>query len=214
VAFEFVKSSCVIVGTFNVNVVQPRYLAEMDVFPKETKLSLMVNVTKPGLRFSVEDSPFEWQVSPEKVLVETTSENDECGPQAAKMLEALKWTPLSAVGLNTVLKAPREFAKTLLPNVFGDEIVCPKGFTVGPRTWHMALMEDGIRHNIQVSQMDDDCHLSLNTHAAFEDSSSPIENNAKVCDLLNRSREYREIALDAAHDLLNWKGDHDIRNAV
>lgn len=63
--FTFKHSSCVAVGTFNIYIVQPKLLAEMGVFETEQPVLVSGDLTRPGIRFEVNNAL--WTVRPDRL---------------------------------------------------------------------------------------------------------------------------------------------------
>ena len=72
VALRFKKASCVVVGTFNIYVVQPRLLAQLGLIPFGEPALVEQNLTQAGFRFIIESLQSQWTVRPDKLIVETT----------------------------------------------------------------------------------------------------------------------------------------------
>ena len=69
----------------------------MGVLKKECS-SIAGDLTQPGIRFVVDGST--WNVRPERLSVESTDPDLDCGKLIAKVLSKLRWTPVMAIGSN------------------------------------------------------------------------------------------------------------------
>lgn len=159
-AFQFKQSSCVAVGTFNVYVVQPEFLREIHVFPEEIALKFEANLTQPGFRFSVEDRDARWTVRPDRLTVESRDARKDCGHDLADTLDALPWTPLTAIGCNVVYSAPRSED---IDRLFCD-VRIPPDFGLNRRGSHFSIKRDAVVFNVQVSSEQGEHTLSINAH--------------------------------------------------
>jgi hypothetical protein len=52
VAFGFKRANCVVVGTFNIYIVQPAWLEETGIIPKGSVVSIDSKIDASGFRFS------------------------------------------------------------------------------------------------------------------------------------------------------------------
>lgn len=113
--FRLKSASCVVIGTFNIYVVQPDLLVKMKVFKLEHPPIVSGDFTKPGMRFEVGNAV--WTVRPDRLAVESTNPSENCGHFVERTLEALRWTPVFAVGVNLDYEAVEEFPTDSLVNV-------------------------------------------------------------------------------------------------
>lgn len=197
--FQFHRSSCVVLGTFNIYIVQPKLLAEMGIFPEEWNGSLLGDLTQPGIRFDSNDS--RWTVRPERLAVESKEQSVDCGEPIAKLLTHLKWTPILAVGVNAYFRLPSE-CETDLPEAFR----MPLGTSIGEhqRSCHVAVKEGDLIYNVQISVTDQHLEAMVNCHADFAKLRHTIpqsELNKLACNACSQFFERRTKALDLARKL-------------
>ena len=61
-SFRFTSASCVAVGTFNIYIIQPQWLAQMGVWLKGEKFNLQTDLSRPGFKFHrSENDPFDYE---------------------------------------------------------------------------------------------------------------------------------------------------------
>lgn len=49
-ALKFEKASCVVVGTFNIYILRPQWLAKHEIIETGTEVGIETNLTQPGFR--------------------------------------------------------------------------------------------------------------------------------------------------------------------
>jgi hypothetical protein len=95
----------VAVGTFNIYVLQPHWLVERGILPPE-EITLDTNLSRPGFRLRSPSSSTEWTVVPTRLAIKSAQANRDCGELVGKVLQFLRWTPVTAVGNNLHLVGP------------------------------------------------------------------------------------------------------------
>lgn len=192
--FRFKNSSCVVIGTFNIYIIQPKLLFEMGLIEKDCKVKLQSDFSQPGIRF--ETNHLTWHVRPERVSVETTDPKIDCGQPLVKLLDNLLWTPTMAVGVNTVFYGDSETEK-FLPSNFRLPTV--SGFEPAQRTCHVSTHRDGRTLNLQLAHNQETegpagIELNLNVHTALT-----IKGQTKT------QREVNELAQSACQSFLQQR---------
>lgn len=177
VSFRFKKASCVVVGTFNMYIVQPAWLAKIGIIPQGIQVGIASRVDQPGFRYISPKLHSRWFVSPSKIEVEAEDPDEDCGGTAAKVLTALPWTPLTAIGNNTVYVASLEELKSL-PDVARCRVPVPSGYDLAQTSLHYGLKEGDRVFNLQLSMTEEEIELSANVHT----------------DLVGRDSEYAQAA--------------------
>lgn len=159
--FQFKKASCVIVGTFNMYIVQPAWLTKIGIFPKDSKVAIWTKFDEPGCRFESPQQNSRWIVTPTKISVETEKSDEDCGAKVAEVLAKLPWTPVIALGNNAIYEAPVEEAER-----FSDlrNPALPDGFELSQRTFHLGIGHGGQQYNLQLSITKEPLELSVNVH--------------------------------------------------
>ncbi len=162
-AFLFKRANCVAVGTFNMYIIQPAWLAEVGIIPRGTEVAISSKIDAPGFRFSSPKLPARWIVTPNLIQVETDQPDIDCGEAVAKVIEKLPWTPLIAIGNNSIYEAPlEELVGTRIP--LPATQVAPEGFEFTQRTIHYGLKHGSTVFNIQLAITEDEVALTLNAH--------------------------------------------------
>ncbi|MGC1274883.1 MAG: hypothetical protein WBC44_14350 [Planctomycetaceae bacterium] len=160
--FRFVQSDFVAAGTFNIYVLQPDWFTELGLFISGPKVRLHADLSRPGYRFSQQDSEVEWTITPEKVVAASRARHENCGAAIGKVIETLEWTPLIAVGGNVMLRADETdrdsipfqlFVPDLSPDFTWKNSSSVVTVTRGGRDFRIALTRDG-----------DGCQITANIH--------------------------------------------------
>lgn len=161
--FQFKRASCVVVGTFNMYIVQPAWLTKIGLFAKNTKVAMWTKFDEPGSRFESPQQNSRWTVTPNRISVETEKPDEDCGAMVAEVLAKLPWTPVMALGNNSIYEAPLEelhqlqYLSSLNPEV-------PEGFEMVQRTFHLGLLRGEQTFNLQLSVTKEPIELSVNVH--------------------------------------------------
>lgn len=96
------------VGTFNMYILNPEWLAKHKIISPGIEVNVETNLARPGFRFHFPSDSAVWSVSPDKIVVETTSPDTDCGNKVARVLQALPETPLFGIGNNGNYLARRD----------------------------------------------------------------------------------------------------------
>ncbi len=203
VEFKFKHSSCVAVGTFNIYIVQPKLLAEMGVFEAEQPMLVSGDLTQPGIRFEIANS--KWVVRPDRLSVESSAPNVNCGEFVERTLAALCWTPVMGVGINAVFTAP-ESAEQELPTC----MQLPQHSDATQRSTHLSIPHDESVLNIQLSRTEKQVELSINVHSDFsQKKDTPKQLNESVRAICGSFLELRRSVIDVAGELLKAEFIYD-----
>ena len=127
-------TNCVAVGTFNIYIIQPVYLAQMGILKKGVEVRFDADMRQPGFRFAVKNSGLKWEVRPDRLTIESRSLSEDCGAALSQVIDNLQWTPMQAVGVNAVFTGDIETVGDSLDVVFQDSIL-PADYTISQRTW-------------------------------------------------------------------------------
>lgn len=201
VEFRFKQANCVALGTFNVYIIQPKLLVEMGVLPDGWIGELAADGTQPGIRF--QDQRLTWNVRPERLAVESTEATTDCGHAISVMLERLSWTPIMAVGSNTLFTAEIACEKDL------SEVFRPPTTQIGEteqRTCHAKFRRETRIINIHLAAMSDRIELALNVHddfAAERSKLSQAQLNHQARAACDAFMEHRRLAVEIATHLTN-----------
>lgn len=112
-AFHFKNASCVVLGTFNMYIIHPRWLARHEIIDKGAEVGIQTNLTEPGFRFLLPKHKTTWTVAPDRIVIESDDPTVDCGRLVAAVLRKLPETPLRAIGNNAVYEADSAEAAAL-----------------------------------------------------------------------------------------------------
>lgn len=172
--FRFKKSACVVVGTFNMYIIQPPWLAKIGVIPKGTQVGISAKLDEPGFRFSVLTKPStHWMVSPSRIDLESDSWEEDCGAPIAKVLERLPETPLKGIGLNFIYEASLSEIESLT-YVSEFSPVPPEGYDLAQRSLHVGFKRGEQTFNLQLSVLGESIEIAANIHTDLEDKEGGI----------------------------------------
>lgn len=165
-AFRFKRADCIAVGTFNSYIIQPAWLAKVGIIPTEIPVQIYSKLDEPGFRFTSPKLPTRWVVTPTRVQVETDDADQDCGEAVAKVLERLPWTPLVALGCNTLYQASLDELGQI-PVFTALNPKAPEGFDLAQRTVHYAMKRGETVFNLQLAATEDELELSVNVHTGL-----------------------------------------------
>ena len=172
--FRFRSSQCVVLGTFNMHIIQPQWLMERGIIPKSREIAVQANLDEPGIRFTAPGASQTWLVTPTKLTVLTDDPKYDCGEPVAKVVQHLQWTPLTAIGNNVEYQAKRADAS---PEVRGIvKAVEPSGLKK-PNTLKSSACVMSIQRREQTFNLNlvfDKEHVKLlaNVHTVLKDKPS------------------------------------------
>lgn len=198
-ALRFKKASCVVVGTFNIYVVQPRLLAQLGLIPFGEPALVEQNLTQAGFRFVIESLQSQWTVRPDKLIVETSEPLKDCGGDLSKVISALQFTPVTGVGLNVEFEGEPELCRESIP-----EFAVPNETQIVQRTVHVALNKLGRTYNFQIASTNLATELSVNVHCELDgqDQSASI---ACATQLLREFLSIREEIESLSEELFKMR---------
>ncbi len=183
-AFKFEKASCVVVGTFNMYILHPQWLAKHKIIETGTEVGIETNLTRPGFRFRFPKDKAVWSVAPNRLAIESQDPETDCGETVAKILRALPETPLFALGNNAHYQAELSELENLSPSIrdFPETEPPTKEQSVLQRAFHAGVKRgEHETVNLQISLPHDSIELACNVHT----------------ELANREK-YNDAAVDAA----------------
>ena len=168
--FQFKNASCVVIGTFNVFVIQPKLLTEMGLIRKGTSIKVEQDLSQPGTRIQVDEVT--WVVRPDRLIVESKRYGEDCGTPLAELLSKLLWTPVFAVGVNLAFTGV-DIEESEIPDGFR----LPKvEFETTQRTVHACIADKERVFNVQLAasktQDSTNYELALNIHTDFSEKKS------------------------------------------
>ena len=97
---KLIRSNCICLGSFNIYIVQPKWLADQGIIPRSIEVAIEANLEEPGFRFSSPALSSRWMLHPSRLAIETDDPREDCGAFMGKVLERLPYTPLIALGKN------------------------------------------------------------------------------------------------------------------
>ncbi len=207
-AFRFKRASCVVVGTFNMYIIQPSWLAKIGLYPKATTFAIYAKFDEPGSRFAPQEAPtHKWTVSPNRIDIETEAEHEDCGEKIATVLAKLPETPLKAIGNNYIYEAPLSELGNLKDFACFDPAV-PAGYEVRQRSFHLGLTHEEQQFNLQLSVTREVIELSVNVHTDFAGIGS--EHAPSVARRFAQQREQAEFLVTS---ILKVGVEHDTGNS-
>jgi hypothetical protein len=147
-AFNFLRSASVAIGSFNIYIIQPKWLGSKGFVKEGTDLTIETTLDEPGLRISANGYPFRWVVTPSKIAIETKDEAADCGKVMASLLRYLPETPLTAVANHTVYSSPTD--KTV-PQPPAFPCVAPmEGYDVTESAYLIAVRSPSDSYNLLI----------------------------------------------------------------
>ncbi len=155
----------------------------------------MGDLSAPGIRFA--DEGMNWVVRPDRVSIETTNRDVNCGERLARVAENLSWTPIVALGMNVAFRGePSAGASGALKlQQIEDAVQC---------SCHAGFEFQGGILNVQLSRTVEYQELSLNAH--FDISVGRTDPDALSKTVVKRCDEFlsiRKEMLDFASKLTN-----------
>jgi hypothetical protein len=138
--------------------------------PEGTPINIETDFSRPGFLFSMESTDAKWTVRPDRIKIESGSQNEDCGLILAKILDWLPVTPVEAVGHNfQFIGNPDD-----LPDFHRMAELVPRsevpGFTIKQRTWHAGLENEGVTFNVQAAAREAEVELLANVQIRPEAS--------------------------------------------
>jgi hypothetical protein len=172
VAFRFQKSSCVVVGTFNIYIVQPHLLLEINAVNADDKpdgeIKFEADFSQPGFRFEFMDQKIKCTVRPDRFLVESDDSAVDCGRVVGTLVQTLRYTPFMALGINSHYSTDnaddiQNLCREYLPN-FQDA----QAASIKQRTVHAAVSVGSAVVNLQVALKENVADFSANCHVQLD----------------------------------------------
>ena len=177
-AFRFQKASCVVVGTFNMYILHPQWLAKHEIIETGMEVGIETNLTQPGFRFRFPEDKAIWSVAPNRLAIESQDPKTDCGETAAKILRALPETPLFALGNNVHYQAELSERENLSSSIrdFPETEPPTKEQSVLQRTFHAGVKRsERVTVNLQIALKEDGIELACNVHNELGNSENANE---------------------------------------
>lgn len=212
-AFRFQKASCVVVGTFNMYILHPQWLADRDIIERGMEVGIETNLAQPGFRFQFPKYKATWRVEPTRVVIETQDPQTDCGTFVAKVLGTLPHTPLFALGNNAVYEVDLSERDTLAPAIrdFPWPDSPDEGQTVAQKTFHVGVKRaEHEATNLQLAIQEDKIELTCNVHTKLEGRSDAC---AVAIAAAKRFFEDRACSKTLAQHFFGTSIDHGSNNA-
>lgn len=161
------SSSAAAAGTFNVYEFQADLLRRFTSIRSGDTVEVTADSLRPGFRFSFAPQPAVWIVRPERLTVETTVMNWNCGEQLAEVIKLLPLT-ITAVGHNFHFEANRESVPNLNdPETFPVSDM-PSGYSLDRRAWTVSSRRGEYTFHLRLTDLHDRLEVSANVHIPTE----------------------------------------------
>jgi len=197
VALLFKKATAVAVGTFNIYVIQPKWLAEVGIWPDPSQVQMASDLNRPGFRYRSEGLPTQWEVRPDRLILHTFSSADDCGGLLSSVLEKLAWTPLFGIGLNVEFEGDLAELDRARTNCTPPACEVPEGYELKQRTCHLGMARGDHIFNLQLSAYEKS-ELSINVHTDLKDKGRQGYITELARETCNRFFEIRDEAVSLA----------------
>jgi hypothetical protein len=200
--FEFSNTSCVVVGTFNIYIVQPHWLSEVEIIPSKTKVAIQADMRSPGFKFKLPDNvDLSWNIRPDRLSTQSERLDVDCGKPIAQVLKKLPWTPVTAVGCNAAFIASLDHYDKI-SHLFSSDSLADE-YKLAQKTWHRGIRRNHLTLNIQLSVTDDSIELSLNAHTEAKKGCTIRTANEVAQGACTSFIAQRDEAIQLARSLLN-----------
>ncbi len=170
VSLHFKQANCVVVGTFNIYILQPSWFVSVGVLEQGDAVHFRTDFSRPGFKFSSTERKLTWLVRPDRLIVETDDHNTDCGEVVAEVFQRLPHTPFFGIGNNAEFEAPLEELGSFRHT--GEiELPEPPGqYTIRQKTWHVALHQEPHVVNVQIAAIPEEkkVAVSINTHTELQ----------------------------------------------
>jgi hypothetical protein len=204
VSFRFKQSSCVAVGAFNIYVIHPRFLKQIGLVNEAENVRISGDLSQPGFRFSTSSTQHQltWYVRPDRLTIKSQDPEADCGQPIAAVLEALAWTPLTAVGSNVELMCPASEIDGAPWKQHVPALSAPDGFTERQRTAHMGLQRGEEFFNIQIATGGPEIEVSVNVHSEWKQLKDQREINRRAVAIASSFRSHVTTSIKLAQTIL------------
>lgn len=205
-SLHFKQANCVVVGTFNIYILQPGWFVSIGVLETGDKFHFRTDFSRPGFKFSSDKRKLTWLVRPDRLIIETNDYETDCGEVMAAVFRNLPHTPFFGIGNNVELEAPLKELSAF--RGIGDSGLpeAHEHYTVQQRTWHIALHRDPHVVNIQVAAVPEKetIAVSVNTHTELQKTDRDFrEATAK------HFLQHRNEAIHLIKDVFGVEVEHD-----
>jgi len=188
---------------------QPRLLSEMGVIDSVTPVKVQSDFAQPGTR--LESAGVRWTIRPERLSIETSSPEQDCGQLMSSVLEHLKWTPVWAIGCNVEFQCAEPIEGDL-PVSFRLPMTSRPSVQ---RTSHIAFNDGEDVVNLQLSFVENRLDLTANVHSDY----GPLRFKMKQSQLNDMAVEScrlflkkRKLAVQLAEEVTNAKFTYEHAN--
>ena len=203
--FQFKKSGCVVLGTFNTYIVQPLWLAKIGIIERGP-VEIGTKIDEPGLMFSPPPGRQRWVVTPARIDIHSEDPKENCGEAIASVLAKLPWTPLVAIGNNAHYGADLSELSALPALKACPPEEAPEGYRLQRRSLFVALGQERIRLNFQLSITEEAVEIATNVHADLREHENASE---FAQDFARKYFEHRKQCENLILDLWNVRIEHD-----
>jgi hypothetical protein len=209
VAFEFKKASSVALGTFNIYIIQPGWLAKVGMLQQEAEMTVEANMSRPGFRLSLPTQKTFWFVSPEKLAIESVEESVDCGQPMADVLAKLPVTPIFGLGNNVVFESSaRDADEFPALRACRDLVQVPNGYTKGQQIFAASVVREKRIFTLNVTVQQDVILLSGNAHVQLGDNGTAEMAAPFAARFEDDKRELAELFADVLGVRVNVTNQH------
>lgn len=197
-AFQFHQASFVVAGTFNIYIIRPDWLGKIGLLPEGSEVKIEGQLDQPGFRLSSPKLGAQWTVLPNRLILETDNPNENCGETIERILEALPWTPLMALGCNVAYRGDASAIEGWQEKTAFPPAGAPERCELQQRSWHVAVKQGEQLFNLQVSELEDCIEIRVNAHTELKNQD--IDFARKTA---RQFFQHRQTSLSLIRDIFN-----------
>lgn len=173
---------------------------------------MLSDFRRPGIRYSAEDVPVEWDIRPDRVMLVTKKPDEDCGKGLATIIQQLPWTPLIGVGVNAEFVGTPEDIDKISDKYRLPSNEVPQGnYGQKQRTVHVAFTRDPYVFNIQIAQHEK-VELSINIHAELTNKATQKEASDLAQEALGKFISLRDEAVALATRLYGVELSYELHS--
>jgi hypothetical protein len=213
VSFKFKKASCVVVGSFNIYIIHPKWLVKHKIIQDKVEIGIQFNLEQAGLRYHIPEHKMTWNVAPDRIVVESENPKVDCGIFLSKVLDKLPETPLFAIGNNITYEADKDELQMLSQPIceFIRATSAVGIETLKQQSCHVALeRREHETINLQISIKNDAIILTCNVHTQLRDRENAC---AAAMEAAKHFIEDRNSVKSLVHHYFGMMIEHDTYNA-
>lgn len=194
-------------------ILHPQWLVKHEIIEAGTDVGIETNLTQPGFRFRFPDRKAIWNVTPNRLVIESSDPDFDCGDAIARVLRILPETPLFGLGNNVHYQADLSEMGQLAPAIrdYPRTAALEPDQSVAQRTFHVAVKRT--KHetvNLQVSLKEEEIELACNVH---NDVGKHDEPNEAAVAAAKCFFDHRDECKTLAQHFFGTSIDHDSTDA-